>query len=124
MTDSSNPLDVLFVSGDLFIGSRVRGAIESGGWTLDVVASGAMAVERLQGDAGYRLALVDLETPGVRIGELMAARSGNEPAVIAYGPHVHEKRLEAAREAGCDQVLTRGQFDSLLPQLLAEHLMR
>jgi len=30
--------------------------------------------------------------------------------VVAFGPHVHEERLAAAREAGCDEVLSRGEF--------------
>lgn len=122
MTNSVSSFDVLFVSGDLFIGSRVRGAIESRGWTLDVVGSGALAVERLQSGGAYRLVLVDLETPGLRIDELVAARNEPQPPLIAYGPHVHEQRLDAARRAGCDQVLTRGQFDATLPQLLDDPL--
>jgi len=38
--------------------------------------------------------------------------------VIAFGPHVHEKRLEAARRAGCDVVVSRGQFFAQLNTIL------
>jgi CheY-like chemotaxis protein len=115
---TNSPVDVLLVSSDLFLGSRVRGAAESQGRSLQVAGSGAMALERLQ-SATCLLVLVDLETPGLRIGELVAARAGHDrPTIIAYGPHVHEQRLDAARQAGCDRVLTRGQFDATLPQLL------
>ena len=38
--------------------------------------------------------------------------------MIAYGPHVDEAVLADAAEAGCDQVLTRGQFNKQYPELL------
>jgi hypothetical protein len=38
--------------------------------------------------------------------------------VIAFGPHVHEDRLAAARAAGCDSVLSRGQFFSQAENVL------
>lgn len=40
--------------------------------------------------------------------------------VAAFGPHVQTARLEAAQAAEADFVLTRGQLDRQLPQLLAE----
>jgi hypothetical protein len=49
---------------------------------------------------------------GIRVGA-PAAR------IIAYGPHVDEALLADAKEAGCDEVLTRGQFNKLFAELLA-----
>jgi CheY-like chemotaxis protein len=122
VTDSDVHADVLLVSSDLFLGSRIRAAAQAQNRSLDVAGSGAMALDRLQ-SASYRLVLVDLETPGLQIGELVAACAEDQrPTIIAYGPHVHEQRLEAARLAGCDQVLARGKFDATLPQLLQQHL--
>lgn len=119
MSEPDSQADVLLVSSDLFLGSRVRGGAEAADRLLDVAGSGAMALERVQSSA-YQLVLVDLETPGLRIAELVAAGAGeSRPTIIAYGPHVHEQRLEAARQAGCDRVLTRGQFDATLPELLS-----
>ncbi len=40
------------------------------------------------------------------------------PRLIAFGPHVHTSRLEAARAAGCDVVMTRGQFHRDLARIL------
>lgn len=37
--------------------------------------------------------------------------------LIAYAPHVHTGRLAAAREAGFDEVMTRGQFDVWLTRI-------
>jgi CheY-like chemotaxis protein len=41
-------------------------------------------------------------------------------AIIAYGPHVHEERLAEAAAAGCDEVLTRGQFSARMEETLAK----
>lgn len=30
--------------------------------------------------------------------------------IVAFGPHVHASKLDSARQAGCTEVLTRGQF--------------
>lgn len=32
--------------------------------------------------------------------------------IVAFGSHVHESRLTCAQQAGCDLVLSRGQFSS------------
>ena len=40
------------------------------------------------------------------------------PQVIAYAPHVEAQLLQAAGEAGADQVMPRGAFAAQLPQLL------
>lgn len=38
--------------------------------------------------------------------------------VAAFGPHVQEGLLHAATEAGCDQVLTRGQLNAQIDRLI------
>jgi hypothetical protein len=38
--------------------------------------------------------------------------------LLAYGPHVHEARLEAARRSGFDLVVSRGQFYQKMADLL------
>ena len=57
--------------------------------------------------------LVDLGTPGLKpndLAERLAPLATGRPAIVAFGPHVHEALLSAAREAGCDEVVSRGQF--------------
>ena len=39
--------------------------------------------------------------------------------IAAYAPHVHEDRLAAAKAAGCDEVLSRGQFVRELNRLVS-----
>jgi hypothetical protein len=47
--------------------------------------------------------------------------TANPPrAIIAYGPHVQDETLRAATTAGCDEVLTRGQFNARMDEVLAK----
>ena len=41
---------------------------------------------------------------------------------VAYGSHVDKDRLDAARAAGCDEVLPRSRFSSELPAWLRRYL--
>lgn len=40
--------------------------------------------------------------------------------VLAFGPHVEKNTLQAARDAGADDVLTRGAFDHHMDQVLTK----
>ncbi len=42
--------------------------------------------------------------------------------LIAFGSHVHQVRLDRAREAGFDEVLTKGQFSQQLGRLMQSWL--
>jgi DNA-binding NarL/FixJ family response regulator len=66
------------------------------------------------------LVLWDLGCLGEPLAEAVARLKAQSPAprIVAYGPHVHEERLAAARAAGCDEVLSRGQFTRELPRLI------
>ena len=58
--------------------------------------------------------VVDLGRPGVL--EVLPSIPGR---VIGFGSHVDRELLDAARAAGCHQVLARSAFFSRLPELLA-----
>jgi DNA-binding NtrC family response regulator len=70
------------------------------------------------------LVMVDLTTAGLDVTSLverLKARSENVPAIVAYGPHVHETMLDAAKAAGCDHVLSRGQFLAQADAIIAHY---
>ncbi len=109
---------VLLVSGDLMIHSMVEGAVRAIGAEL-VVAGGATCIAQATTHAP-RFVLLDL---GGNLPELAALvpqlrAAAPEAKVIAFGPHVHAAKLTAARAAGCDEVLTRGQFHAGIGELL------
>lgn len=106
-------MNVLLISPDLMIQSRVAAAAERASVRPPRVVGWQDALS-LADAASYRLVLVDLAAPGLDVGRLVSAlRERLQPStcVVAFGPHVHTDKLAAAREAGCDRVLSRGQFD-------------
>jgi CheY-like chemotaxis protein len=114
---------ILFLTTDLMFSSRVTGAAARLGMALKTAATPAALIELLAAAEPESLVLLDLNSPGVNPEQLAPAlrASRNPPrAIIAYGPHVHEDRLAAATAAGCDEVLTRGQFNARMEETLAK----
>jgi len=111
----------VLLTGDLVVASRVEGAAARAGIALETTST----VEQAVAICGLRhvpLVLVDLSTPAFRPSELMerlASHSSERPTVVAFGPHVHEALLSAAREADCDEVVSRGEFFARLDAIVA-----
>lgn len=120
-------MDVLLLTTDLIVSSLAGGAASRQAKALVTAGSAAALLERLgqnqqsTSPAQPRLVLIDLSTTGLNVRELVASlRALATPVrVIAFGPHVHEQRLAEARDAGCDRVVSRGQFQSQIDALLA-----
>lgn len=105
-------MDVLLLTNNLMGSSRVSGVVRGHGLSIQVARQAAAA-----GGQAARAVVVDLELP-IDLSAVDEALAGSEAERIAFGPHVDEARLEAARQAGW-LVLTRGQFDAQLPELAA-----
>ncbi|HJS06159.1 MAG TPA: hypothetical protein VJ809_00820 [Pirellulales bacterium] len=115
-------MSVLFVSSDLVFSSRLAAAGKRLGITVSAVTSIDAAVDRACGDA-IKLVICDLSTTGAVAQDAVARLRQSQPnlAIVAYAPHVHEDRLRAAAEAGCNEVLTRGQFDRQMDEILSRY---
>jgi hypothetical protein len=114
---------VVLLSGDLMSASRIEGAARLAGASYQMVGNVDAAVEACMANPAA-LVLVDLTTRSLDIASLVEcarALAGARPTIIAYGPHVHEAVLAAADAAGCDQVLSRGQFMASVDALIAAH---
>ena len=114
----------LFLTTDLIAPSRALSFARQQNLCLTVVPNPAKLQEGLSEETG--LVILDLQfLAGANLSELIARTRENSPTatVIAYGPHVHEQSLQAASEAGCDVVLTRGQFHQQTDELLQRYLM-
>jgi CheY-like chemotaxis protein len=110
---------VLLVCGDLFFGTKLRSEIESAGLAVELepLPERALAKAPL---GRYQSIVIDLESPGLNLPALLAALpADHRPKVIAFGPHVHKERLESARAAGCDQVLSRGQIAASIREVVS-----
>lgn len=69
-----------------------------------------------------RLVILDLGHPGLDPTMLLARLKpllGEGATIVAFGPHVHKEKLQAAAAAGCDLALSRGQFHSRMEELLS-----
>jgi CheY-like chemotaxis protein len=111
--------DVVLLTVDLLCSSRVAGA----GAAVGVAVRTAMSpADLLAQAAGRPLVILDLESPAAGPAALLPQLRALAPPpsrIIAFGPHVHTARLQAARDAGCDEVLTRGQFYAQLNDVLS-----
>lgn len=112
---------VVLLSRDLMGAARIEGAARLAGTGYRMVGSLDAALEACAANRTLLL-FVDLTTPGLDISQLVDradALATGAPKIIAYGPHVHEAALAAAKSAGCDEVLSRGQFMSRVDALIA-----
>ena len=125
-------MNVLLLSSDLTVTSMVEGAARQSGLALASFGNSTALRDRAKEILGGAkpaalhpsapLVIVDLSTTNLDVAALvksLAELADEPPAVWAFGPHVHENRLEAARRAGCQLVLTRGQFHAQIAQRLA-----
>ena len=121
-------MPILFISAELMFVSRVNSVAATLGVELQTALSGAKG-EELLATANPSIVVVDLSAPGVDIEKLMTtvrvkaqsdgATTTFAPRVVAFAPHVHEQKLAAAKAAGCDAVLSRGQFDRSIADVLS-----
>jgi CheY-like chemotaxis protein len=119
----------VLLSGDLMLVSSAQGAADRHGVRLITAVSEEQALEAMR-DAAARLVVIDLRLPGLDVAAFVSRVRSAKPwvdgarheqaAVVACGPHVHEEALAAAAAAGCDEVITRGQFERRIDALLAE----
>lgn len=112
MPDEAFPpleLDVVVVTGDLMIGSRVAEFARSSGLKCRQVLPGPFAAN----PPSAACACIDLSSlrgPLAALLAKVAKPADGGPKVVAFGPHVQEELLQSARDFGVAEVLTRGQF--------------
>ena len=111
---------VVFLSSDLMFASRLEPAARAAGVELKQAANAAALGTAV--DSNCRLLLVDLSLSGLNLPQTIADVRGTAPAarIVAFGAHVNEAALEVAAQAGCDLVLSRGQFNKQYGELLAQ----
>jgi CheY-like chemotaxis protein len=105
---------LLVLTTDLMTQSKLTGAAAQ----LQTSCQFAMSAARLN-DLVQKfpaaVVMIDLSAAGGSIESIVRdLRALPQPprAIVAFGPHVHEQQLDAARNAGCDAVLTRSQVFS------------
>jgi len=113
---------------DLMSGSRLAASAARTGTRVEVFGNLDGACRRLESAdmklADVGLAILDLSMASLDPAEAVRRLQGAQRGVpiLAFGPHVHEGRLAAAREAGADEVMSRGAFDAQMDNLLRRYL--
>ena len=114
-------MTVVLLTDDLMVASRVEGAARRAGVAL-VTSSDVAGVASNCSERQVAQLIVDLSSRSVHIAtiiEQLGKTMENRPPIVAFGPHVHDKLLAAAASAGCEQVVSRGQFFAELDAMFA-----
>ncbi len=111
--------NVYLLSDDLMTTSRIQGAAAGAGVDVVHAFNVESLLQRLSVAAGEAqpLIVVDLQARGVEWADALQKLT-SLGRVLAFGPHVWKEQLDLARDAGCDPVLTNGEFYGRLGQWL------
>lgn len=114
---------IVFLTKDLMLSSSANSHARQHETTLKTVGTIDEAIKCIQADRPHLL-IIDLQTPGLDVDalgvEIRDLADSVCPLTIAYAQHVNVELIQQARSAGFDQVLTRGQFNSQVGQIVAE----
>jgi CheY-like chemotaxis protein len=110
---------VLTFARDMVFTSKIREVARQ----LGVNVAAARDAARLPAEvaaAGARLVILDLRLPGAleALAALKADPGCAHVATVGFVDHEKTDVMDAARAAGCGEVLTKGQFAHALPKLL------
>lgn len=113
---------VLLLSCDLLVGSQISGAARRRNVELQIVSDSTQLLATAQAEP-VKLVFIDLGTSGFDIALVVEQIHSlkPQPRIVAFGPHVHRAKLSAARAAGCDCVLSRGEFHAKSDAILEEY---
>ena len=113
---------IVFITSDLMMASNAQAHAKQQGAKMVQVSSAEQGLATVR-ESRPHLLLVDLQCPGldikslgVSLGKLADAIS---PLTIGFAQHVEVEKLQTAKDAGFDQVLTRGQMNSQVGQIIA-----
>jgi len=126
--DTPIPVVGLYLTNDLMFLSRVGGEAQQQGWRLEsspTIPQLVGRIQKLQAEGIVpRLLIIDLALPNLVMSDLVVQLSecGVKFPWIAYGPHVQYEQLQAASQAGCVAVLSRGEFNGSYGTILRKYL--
>lgn len=115
-------MSIIYLTNDLMFSSRVSAAAHAAATDMHVTGDVSELPALLPGGA-VRLVILDLNLPSLDLAAVLPSirEAAPDVVVIAYGPHVHEQKLAAARAAGCNQVLSKGEFNASASELIARY---
>jgi len=114
---------ICFLTKDLMMSSNASSHARQNNVQLKTAPSAEKAFEIIQKTRPHLL-LIDLQTPGLNVetlgDEIRGLADAVCPLTIAYAQHVNVELLDQAKAAGFDQVLTRGQVNSRIADIISD----
>lgn len=112
---------IVAVVSDLIFRSKIDSTARAVGVSAQVVSSSTELSAALQA-GGIDKVLIDLGLPaGESLQAIRIARDHDaDMTIVAFGSHVDKAALQAASDAGADQVMPRSQFTSQLQTILTD----
>lgn len=107
---------VLVAVRDLLLRSRIAEAAQRAGVPIRLAPRGVPLSQSAR-ELGRGTALVDLSEPGV-LDELRLVKASGGVRVVGFLGHLETALAAAARAAGADEVLSRGQLVARLEDVL------
>ncbi len=113
----------ILLSRDLIFTTKITGTASAIGHRLTVVGR-PDRLDQALADGPPHAILIDLAAGDLVSPAALASLRARVPAarLVAFGSHVDTASLDAARAAGCDEVMPRSKFVADLPALLARVL--
>ena len=113
---------VLAIVDDLMFSSKIRAAAGQLGIPVAFARSSAAALAAMR-ESAPALVILDLNNPRTDPLGTVAAMKG-DPATtgirtVGYASHVQTEVIDAARQAGVDEVMARSAFTARLAEILA-----
>lgn len=106
---------------DLFFAAKIGETARHLGVTVEFASSGQAVLERASNAPA--LVILDLGAAGLDpigvIARLKADPALRDTRIVGFVNHERVDLIDQARQAGCDEVLTRGAFTKGLPDMLA-----
>lgn len=107
---------------DLFFAAKIGETARHLGVTVEFASSGQAVLEKASNNAPA-LVILDLGAAGLDpigvIARLKADPTLRDARIVGFVNHERVDLIDQARQAGCDEVLTRGAFTKGLPDMLA-----
>lgn len=101
---------------DLVFRSKIQAAAERLGVPIRIAPRGTPLGQAAR-ELGEGTVLADLSEPGV-LEEIPAAKAAGRLRIVGFLGHLQVDLAQAAKDAGVDEVLTRGQLAQRLDEIL------
>lgn len=117
------PIVGVLISRDLIFTTKITGTANALGYRFAVAGGRAPALKTIE-EAKPKVVFLDLSAAELGEPEAVLAyrtAAGSTTPIIAFGPHVEVAALNAARQAGCREVMPRSRFTAELPDLIRKY---